>query len=67
MIRGERSRPRVGEYHRPTQRNAPESLTVALAEGDCFFEVGCGTLLINLSCQGIDQAQRQEYQAEPPR
>src|SRR5262245_44458172 len=66
LVRGERSRPRVGEHHRPTQRDAPESPIVALTDGSCFFEVGFGTLLIDLGCRGIDQAQRQGYQAEPP-
>ena len=67
LVRGERSRPRVGKHHRPAQRDAPESPAVALTDGSGLFEVGFGTLLIDLGCCGIDQAQRQGYQAEPPR
>ncbi|MDQ3668157.1 MAG: hypothetical protein M3410_16605 [Acidobacteriota bacterium] len=46
LVCGERSRPCVGEHHRPAQGDAPESPTVALTDGGCLLEVGFSTLLI---------------------
>ena len=60
-------RPSVGERHRTTQRDAPEPPAVPLTDDSRLFEVGFGTLLIDLGGCGIDQAQRQGYQAEPRR
>ena len=44
----------------------PRVAAVALTDGSGLFEVGFGTLLIDLGRCGIGHAQRQGYQAEPP-